>query len=211
MDFAGVGGESLLACFVPSLPFPEQQHTPKKLQRVRLESACRRPAAIYRNRCSRPSSPPILLSRPHSLPSPSQSRHGRVNTSPPQPDSAAAAACLRASAWRSPPPLHARTHARNPPSGVALSHRPIALFASAALTPSAMQHAFLHAAAKTMPDARLVGIDHTSDASSDASSAAPANQKKDDACAKDAEACRARRHRSFPGLSCAGIVVPESS
>ena len=163
----------LLACFVPS----QSSCTPKKLQRVRLESACRRPAAIYRNRCSRPSSPPILLSRPHSLPSPSQSRYvkGEYFASPtPTQQLQLQFARIRMEISATP----SRTHARNPPSGVALSHRPIALFASAALTPSAMQHAFLHAAAKTMPDARLVGTDHTSDASSDASSAAPANQKK---------------------------------
>lgn len=145
----------LLACFLrvflPATAAAHELETKKAPARSIGKSACGSPAAIYRNRCSRPSSPPILLSRPHNLPSPSQSRHvkGKYFASPIP--AAAAAVCAHPHGDLRHPFTHARTHARNPPSGVAPScpvHRPIALFASAALTPSAMQHALLHVAPK---------------------------------------------------------------
>ena len=101
---------------------------PKKLQRARLEK-CKKPQSVQ----SHASSPPILLSRLHNLPSPSQSRHvkGEYFASPTptqqQQQQQQQFARIRMEISATLSRTHARTHARNPPSGVALpypAHRP---------------------------------------------------------------------------------------
>ena len=133
---------------------------------------------------SHSSSPPILLSHPHNLPSTSQSRHvkGEYFASPTPTQQLQQFARIHMEISATPSRAHARTHAtrlavlHNP----VLSTDPLRYLRLDALTPSAVQHAFLHAATKNNARcARLEGIDRTSDAT------APRQptKNKDDACA----------------------------
>ena len=144
-----------------------------------------------------------------SLPFPIQTCEGRILCLP-NPDSVAAAVVRMRMEISATP---SRTHVRKLPSGVAQScpvHRPIALFASAALMylqPSPVCHA-TRLPARSVQCARLEGIDHPA---TPPTTHQP-TKKKDDACAKR---CRDLSDSPspllLPGFSCAGIVVPEPS
>jgi hypothetical protein len=214
IEFAGVGGESLLACLLRA--FPSQSSSTHELETKKAparsigESACGRPAAIYRNRCSRLSSPPILLSRPHNLPSPSQSRHvkGEYFASPtPTQQLQQQFARIRMEISAT---LHARTHARTHATHLAVLHCPTDPLRYLHLQPSPRLPCNTPSCTQQRKQCPMRALWALTTPATPPALHQP-TKKKDDACAKDAEACRARRRRSFPGLSCAGIVVPESS